>query len=52
MKVVREFDYAAEVARTRAAQGLPAAIPADVRDAVAALLGSAVEEVVDHGIAA
>lgn len=35
------IDYAAEVARTRRAQGLPLEIPQHQKDAVAALLATA-----------
>ena len=34
------IDYAAELARTRQEQGLPAEVPDEVREAVAALLGT------------
>ena len=35
-----EIDYAAELARTRAEQGLPVELPTELRQAVAALLGA------------
>jgi|GEM_PF-3192906 len=50
------LDYAAEVIRTRTAQGLPADVPGEVRDAVAALLGAersvADRKAVQHDLAA
>lgn len=42
------IDYAAELVRSRRAQGLDVDVPQHVRDAVAALLSTVDEEGADH----